>query len=295
MYYVYFGYRFAPALKLVDIFRVSCMRFIIIAKITRRNNKCHLSRVVRQTLAAFFPAEAQAHLLSYQEIVDYLCFTLTMGKRRMEMPDPPIDLDLYLTDRLPLNFTENHVRLGDEIFLLLSLPALYGAQADIYEELWQSFAGHRIPCRHTQRLLLFGKKEAEKELRSYTGKWCPSRRYIKELLTEDGLGRLNGYYTNEIILLIPKEEFDPVASYLHRLMYARALPYVIEDYNAKDLWWGSLPGMFTAGLVPPLCGFAALEDLLNVEQPAQTDEEEESEVPEEVIGEEEEIVPAEPV
>ena len=248
-----------------------------------------------QTLAAFFPAEAQAHLLSYQEIVDYLCFTLTMGKRRMEMPDPPIDLDLYLTDRLPLNFTENHVRLGDEIFLLLSLPALYGAQADIYEELWQSFAGHRIPCRHTQRLLLFGKKEAEKELRSYTGKWCPSRRYIKELLTEDGLGRLNGYYTNEIILLIPKEEFDPVASYLHRLMYARALPYVIEDYNAKDLWWGSLPGMFTAGLVPPLCGFAALEDLLNVEQPAQTDDEEESEVPEEVIGEEEEIVPAEPL
>ena len=86
-----------------------------------------------------------------------------------------------------------------------------------------------------------------------------------------------------------------VSEYLHHLMHARALPYVIEDYNAKDLWWGSLPGMFTAGLVPPLCGFAALEDLLNVEQPAQTDDEEESEVPEEVIREEEEIVPAEPV
>ena len=144
--------------------------------------------VVLQTLVASFPAEAQAHLLSYQEIVDYLCFTLTMGERCMEMPDPPIDLDLYLTDRLPLNFTENHVRLGDEMFLLLSLPALFGAQADIYEELRQTFAGHRIPCRHTQRLLLFGEKEAEKELRGYTGKWCPSRRYIKELLTEDGLG-----------------------------------------------------------------------------------------------------------
>ena len=251
--------------------------------------------VVLQTLVASFPAEAQAHLLSYQEIVDYLCFTLTMGERRMDMPDLPIDLDLYLTDRLPLNFTENHVRLGDEIFLLLSLPALHGAQADIYEELWQSLAGHSIPCRHTQRLLLFGEKEAEKELRSYTGKWCPSRRYIKDILTGGVLGRLNGYYTNEIILLIPKDAFDTVSEYLHHLMHARALPYVIEDYNAKDLWWGSLPGMFTAGLVPPLCGFAVLEDLLNVEQPAQTDDEEESEVPEEVIGEEEEIVPAEPV
>ena len=209
----------------------------------------------------------------------------------MEMPDPPIDLDLYLTDRLPLNFTENHVRLGDEMFLLLSLPALFGAQADIYEELRQTFAGHGIPCRHTQRLLLFGEKEAEKELRGYTGKWCPSRRYIKELLTEGVLGQLNGYYTNEIILLIPKEEFDTVTAYLHRLMYARALPYVIEDYNAKDLWWGSLPGMFTAGLVPPLCGFAALEDLLNVEQIIPVKEEDE----EVRQGEEEEIVSAESI
>ena len=155
----------------------------------------------------------------------------------------------------------------------------------------QSFAGHRIPCRHTQRLLLFGKKEAEKELRSYTGKWCPSRRYIKELLTEGVLGQLNGYYTNEIILLIPKEEFDTVTAYLHRLMYARALPYAIEDYNAKDLWWGSLPGMFTAGLVPPLCGFAALEDLLNVEQIIPVKEEDE----EVRQGEEEEIVSAESI
>ena len=74
-------------------------------------------------------------------------------------------------------------------------------------------------------------------------------------------------------------------------MDARALPYVIEDYNAKDLWLGSLPGMFTAGLVPPLCGFAALEDLLNVEQIIPVKEEDE----EVRQGEEEEIVSAESI
>lgn len=150
--------------------------------------------VVLQTLTDAFPAEAQAHILSYQEIVDYLCFTLTMGARRMQMPDPPIDFDLYLTDRLPLNFAGNHVRLGDDMFLLLSLPSLFGGQADIYEELWQIFARRGIPCRHTQRILLFGEKEAEKELRSYMGKWCPSRRYIKELLTDGILKRLKQYH-----------------------------------------------------------------------------------------------------
>ena len=251
--------------------------------------------VALHTLAASFPVEAQAHILSYQEIVDYLCFTLTMGERCMEMPDPPIDLDLYLTDRLPLNFTENHVRLGDEMFLLLSLPALFGAEGELYEELWQTFAHHGIPCRHTQRILLFGEKEAEKELRSYMGKWCPSRRYIKDLLTDGLLGQLNGYYTNEIILLISKDAFDVVAEYLHRLMSARAFSYVVEDYNAKDLWWGSLPGMFKAGLVPPICGFATIEDLLAVTQPAAVEEERGEAGEEEQEGEEEEIVSAEPL
>ena len=250
---------------------------------------------VLRALAASFPAEAEANLLAYQEIVDYLCFTLTMGERRMEMPDPPIDLDLYLTDRLPLNFAENHVRLGDEMFLLLSLPALFGAEGELYEELWQTFAHHGIPCRHTQRILLFGEKEAEKELRSYMGKWCPSRRYIKDLLTDGLLGQLNGYYTNEIILLISKDAFDVVAEYLHRLMSARALSYVVEDYNAKDLWWGSLPGMFKAGLVPPICGFATIEDLLAVTQPAAVEEERGEAGEEEQEGEEEEIVSAEPL
>ena len=249
----------------------------------------HALAGVLQTLTDAFPAAAQAHILSYQEIVDHLCFTLTMGERHMQMPDPPIDFDLYLTDRLPLNFAGNHVRLGDDMFLLLSLPSLFGGQADIYEELWQIFARRGIPCRHTQRMLLFGEKEAEKELRSYTGKWCPSRRYIKELLTDGVLKRLNGYYTNEIILRLPKEDFAHTAEYLHHLMYARALPYVIEDYNAKDLWWGSLPGMFMAGLVPPICGFAALEDLLAVVHPVRTENEEMQQ------GEEEELVPAESV
>lgn len=40
--------------------------------------------------------------------------------------------------------------------------------------------------------------------------------------------------------------------------------YIVEDYNAKDLWWGSLPGLFRAATTPPICGFQALEELLAV-------------------------------
>ena len=40
------------------------------------------------------------------------------------------------------------------------------------------------------------------------------------------------------------------------------LPFLVEDFNAKNLWWGSLPAIHTAAVISPICGFDAMEDLL---------------------------------
>lgn len=227
-----------------------------------------------QRIARSFPEEAAAKVLVYQEIIDNLTFALTLGRERIEMPDPPLDLDSYLTQDLDLDFSANHVRLGNEVFLVLTLPGITGTRDPVYERIGRGVLHAGIPYRHVQRLLLFDEKTARKELASYTAKWCPSRKYIKDMLTDGILQKLNGYYNNQMIFLIPAIDYERMSEYLRTILYEMELPFIIEDYNAKDLWWGSLPGLFRAGLVPPLCGFSSLEELLAMEKSEEAEEEE---------------------
>ena len=225
--------------------------------------------VTLRRMAWSFPKEAEATVLSYQEIVDYLTFSLTLGRTHVAMPDVPVDLDVFLTAGIDLDFASNHVRLGDEKFLVLTLPSVVGSQESVLRQLTEDLHGAGIPCRHVQRLLLFDKTEAEKELRNYTGRWCPSRKYIKDILTGHMLQRLNGYYNNQTIALVSQEDYARTEAYLEKLLGTLGIPYIVEDYNAKDLWWGSLPGLFRAAVVPPICGFRTIEELLATKSIAQ--------------------------
>ena len=218
--------------------------------------------VTLRRMAWSFPKEAEATVLSYQEIVDYLTFSLTLGRTHVAMPDIPVDLDIFLTTGIDLDFASNHVRLGDEQFLVLTLPSVVGSQEPVLRQITEDLHGAGIPCRHVQRLLLFDKTEAEKELRNYTGKWCPSRKYIKDILTGHTLQRLNGYYNNQTVALVSQEDYARTEAYLEKLLGMLGIPYIVEDFNAKDLWWGSLPGLFRAAVVPPICGFRTIEELL---------------------------------
>lgn len=220
-----------------------------------------LAAVLRR-MAWSFPKEAQAHVLSYQEIIDYLTFSLTLGRTCVTMPDIPVDLDVILTDGIDLDFSGNHVRLADALFLVLTLPSVVGTQSVQLRQITGDLHEAGFPCRHVRRLLLFDEEEARKELQSYTAKWCPSRKYIKDLLIGKTLQRLNGYYNNRIIALVPQKDYVRTEAYLEKRLGTCGLPYIIEDYNAKDYWWGSLPGLFRAAVVPPICGFQALEELL---------------------------------
>ena len=58
-------------------------------------------------------------------------------------------------------------------------------------------------------------------------------------------------------------------SYTHLDVYKRQalldsmeLPYLVENYHQKNVWWGSLPGMFRSNIVPPILGFDSLDELL---------------------------------
>ena len=218
----------------------------------------HLLHQVART----FPQEAEARVLSYQGIVDVLSYMLTMGRASVTMPDPPVDLDVVLTQDLSYDFSSNRVRLDGDTYLVVSLPSVVGSSEPVIEELLRTFASRGCPGRHVQRLSLFDEAAAQKELQKYTDAWCSSRKYIKDCLLDRVIGEINGFYNNHLIFLVPAEQEARMTACLEKKLMDIGIPFLIEDFNAKNLWWGSLPAIHTAAVVPPICGFDAMEDLL---------------------------------
>ena len=170
---------------------------------------------VLDTLASRFPPEAEAKILKYQEIIDYLAFSLSHGRMHVEMPDVPVDLDVYLTEDFTADFSKNLITFGEETFLILTLPAFLGAMEKTLRRIIEEMEHAHIPCRHVQRILFFDEKEAKKEMerRDRMGLWCRSRKYIKELLEAHLHGKFHGYYNNTLVALVKTADYARAVAY----------------------------------------------------------------------------------
>ena len=49
---------------------------------------------------------------------------------------------------------------------------------------------------------------------------------------------------------------------LESYLKVQEMSYVFEKYNLKDVWWGSLAGIFLANIVPPITEFNSLEEFI---------------------------------
>ena len=249
---------------------------------------------VLDTLASRFPSEAEARILKYQEIIDYLAFSLAHGRLYVEMPAVPVDLDSLLTQDFSADFSKNLITFGEETFLVLTLPAFLGCMEETLRRIVEEMTRTEIPCRHVQRILFFGEKEARKEMerRDRMGLWCNSRKYIKELIEAPLHGKFHGYYNNTLVALVKTEDYARTVAYLRKLFYETQEFYIIENFNAKQRWWGTIPAHFRAGIAAPICAFQSVEELLRA---SGKDKEEEMEtlisVDEDEQGREEAHVP----
>jgi len=249
---------------------------------------------VLDTLASRFPSEAEARILKYQEIIDYLAFSLAHGRLYVEMPAVPVDLDSLLTQDFSADFSKNLITFNEETFLVLTLPAFLGCMEETLRRIVEEMTRTGIPCRHVQRILFFGEKEARKEMerRDRMGLWCNSRKYIKELIEAPLHGKFHGYYNNTLVALVKTEDYARTVAYLRKLFYETQEFYIIENFNAKQRWWGTIPAHFRAGIAAPICAFQSVEELLRA---SGKDKEEEMEtlisVDEDEQGREEAHVP----
>jgi len=157
-----------------------------------------------------------------------------------------------------VNFLENDLYVDDKKLLAITLPSV--ASMSIMNILYKAF--DKTPYRHVQRLLIFNKKAALEDLEKYAAKWCSGRKSLRKIMLEDILGNLNGYYSSTFLFLIGEKEYERYRIYCQEVLNTLEIPYLFEQYNLKDVWWGSLPGIFRANINAPIAGFSHLDDLL---------------------------------
>lgn len=221
--------------------------------------------LIAQAIASF----TDCHWLKNQEIIDFLSDTLTNS---LQLPpelavsddEDPIDIDDKVSRFSGIYFHGNYINIENKAFIIASLPG--GASKSdmyaLYDRFWD------MNFRHTQRLLCFSREKAEKELKRYTAKWCPSRSSIKELICNDILKKINGYYSNMFIFVVEEKEIDSTKEYIDHVFRSLQLNEIIEDYNFKDVWWGSLVGIYRANVPnPPITGFQSISELLMTTMP----------------------------
>lgn len=223
-----------------------------------RDMEAHLYAVM-EGICQSFPVESECHILEYQELIDFMEFSLSMGAHPVEMPDTPVDLDALLSQDSGVSFRENKILRDDSLYLVYSVPGDIEDDG-LIRSIMSSLA--EFPWRDVRRMLLFGEAEAKKELARYTSRWCPGRKSILDKITEGILSDMNGYFSHSLIVCVPQKSRSVVEEDMVYLLQAAQMPYIREEFNARDVWWGSLPSLFRANIRPPIVGVSSLDVLL---------------------------------
>lgn len=200
------------------------------------------------------------YILSYQSLVSFLEKTISVSRPLIWMPQVPMYFDALLTQDADIYFEPNAVCIGENKILILTMPP----PADSRETAgaMDFFNTLHINYRHVQRLLIFSRKKAKEENKRFTRLWCSGRPSVGKFITENVLSELNGYYANIWLLSVPFAQEEEIRDKLTEYFTAKAQPYILENYNTKNLWWASLPGMYEPYAAPPIIGFSSLDDLL---------------------------------
>lgn len=208
-----------------------------------------------ENLCSELSKNTAAKLLTYQELLDFLAFTLTLDATAVAMPEVPLYMDALLSQDVRFKFKANDIFINGRRVLIATLPTLQSPW-----RLFDKISG--FTYRYVRRILLFSRSEAELDLKKYDGKWCPHRKVMLEAIEKNVLSECNGYYYSGVIFHLEESEYESARQYLSENLTAAGEPYVFEKFNLKDVWWGSLPGVYLANVTPPIVGFGSFEDFI---------------------------------
>lgn len=198
-----------------------------------------------------------ARILEYNDFLEALNYSVSFDAQEPPKPDMPLYLDYYLLENVNFKFLPNDVLLNDKKLIVVTLSSF--PAPDTVKILYKAFAKEKF--RHVKRLLVMNEKEYINEMREYMRLWCSGRKAVKNFITDDIFpGEFHGYATENLIFLTNHEK--ELGDYIFRVMDILELPYILESFNLKDVWWGSLPGLFRANVNPPALSIKNIYELL---------------------------------
>ena len=95
----------------------------------------------------------------------------------------------------------------------------------------------------------------------YTQTWFSGRKVLKNVALDGILKRYNGYYMDAFIFLLD-EDTENFTQYMEHTLDDREMNYIPESYFLKEVFWGSIPGLYWANTKPPMVGFDLLSEFL---------------------------------
>ena len=209
----------------------------------------------------------RAKLLEYQELINFLSFGLTLEEKEIKMPEVPLYMDALLSQDEKIEFKANDIFINGKKLLILSLPDLSNVW-EMFEEIKQ------YKYRYVRRILIFDEQESEIELKKYCGNWCSNRKIMLKEIERGILSNFNGYYWNGFIFLLDNEKYEKVRTDLEKYLTLKESAFVFEKYNLKDVWWGSLAGMYLANITPPIVGFESVEEFILTQEKLKSERQE---------------------
>lgn len=215
---------------------------------------------------AYFEAETQnllhdiqavtdARLLEYQEIIDVLSFSLSLGHAAPKMPDCPLYLDVLLSQDLSFQFQANDIFIDGKRVYIVSILAPIEIEP-VYETL--SDANYR----HVRRFSFYDEKQARRNLAKYTAKWFPARSVIRKMALDDLLEDYNGYETEAFVFYLDEKEDASFQTFFTGLLDDMQASYLVERYKLKQVFWGACIGNYQANQFPPVVGIHNLAELM---------------------------------
>ena len=196
-----------------------------------------------------------AKILEYQEIINFLTFSLTQEEKEIKMPEVPLYLDALLSQDINFEFKANDILVDGKKILIISLPTM--------PEIFEMFPKlEKIKYRYVRRILFFDDKESLAEWKKYSEKWCVGRKTMLKKIEEEILQEVTGYYWDGFIFHLDATEYEKFLEKAEKNLREREILYRIEKFNLKDVWWGSLAGMYLANITPPIVGFNSIEEII---------------------------------
>lgn len=236
---------------------------------------------IRRMKARRVVEPARSRASAYDELLQFIRFTVSGENLPVRLPDVPMYLDWLVTAELQHGLTSK----VDERFI--GVVAIDGLPAESWPGILSSLDLMPLSYRWSSRFIFLDAEEARVRLERARRKWQQKvRPFFDQLFqtrsrsldqdamamvaeTEDAIAEASsqlvsfGYYTPVIVMFDEdRDRLREKAEAVRRLVQAEGFGARIETLNATEAYLGSLPGNWYCNVREPLINTRNLSDLV---------------------------------